>query len=79
MVRILDVLVPQKGKELADILKLVDRQTPVEQVIAVPKISNFLYPAAFGSASSADGRTVGGSADGVVLCLASAADRGADR
>ena len=32
--------VPQKGEELADILTLVDTQTPVEQVIAVPKISN---------------------------------------
>ena len=39
MVQILDVPVPQKGEELADILKLVD--TPVEQVFAVPKISNF--------------------------------------
>ena len=40
MVQILEVLVPQKGEELADILKLVDTQTPLEQVIAVPKISN---------------------------------------
>ena len=41
MVQILDVPVPQKGEELADILKLVDTQSFVEQVIAVPKISNF--------------------------------------
>ena len=41
MVQILDVPVPQKGEELADILKLIDTQTPVEQVMAVPKISNF--------------------------------------
>ena len=41
MVQILDVLVPHKGEELADILKLVDTQTPVEQVIGVLKISNF--------------------------------------
>ena len=40
MVQIVDVPVPQKGKELADILKLVDTQTPVEQVIAARKISN---------------------------------------
>ena len=30
-VQILDFIVPQKGEELADILKLVDTQTPVEQ------------------------------------------------
>ena len=40
MVQIVDVPVPQKGNELADFLKLVDKQTPVEQVVAVPKISN---------------------------------------
>ena len=41
MVQILDVPVLQKGEELAEILKLVDTQSPVEQVVAVPKISNF--------------------------------------
>ena len=42
MLQILDVPVCRRRvKELADILKLVDTQTPVEQVIAVPKISNF--------------------------------------
>ena len=38
MVQILDALVPQKGIELADILKCVDLQAPIEQVIDVPKI-----------------------------------------
>ena len=41
VVQILDVPVPQKGEELANILKPVDTQTPAEQVIAVPKIFNF--------------------------------------
>ena len=40
IVQILDVPVLQKGNELANILKLVDKQTHVEQVIAVLKISN---------------------------------------
>ena len=39
MVQILDILVPQMGVELADILKCVDLQAPIEQVIDVPKIS----------------------------------------
>ena len=38
MVQILDAPVPQMGIELADILKCVDLQAPVEQVIDVPKI-----------------------------------------
>ena len=38
MVQILDAPVPQKGIELADILKCVDLQAPIEQVIDVPKI-----------------------------------------
>ena len=37
-VQILDAPVPQEGIELADILKCVDTQSPVEQVIDVPKI-----------------------------------------
>ena len=39
MVQILVILVPQMGVELADILKCVDLQAPIEQVIDVPKIS----------------------------------------
>ena len=39
MVQILDIPVPQMGVELADILKCVDLQAPIEQVIDVPKIS----------------------------------------
>ena len=38
IVQILDAPVPQKGVELADILKCVDLQAPIEQVIDVPKI-----------------------------------------
>ena len=38
MVQVLDAPVPQKGIELADILKCVDLQAPIEQVIDVPKI-----------------------------------------
>ena len=38
-VQILDVPVPQMGVELADILKCVDLQLPIEQVIDVTKIS----------------------------------------
>ena len=37
-----------KGEELADILKRVDTQTPVEYVIAVPKISNDSIQPRFG-------------------------------
>ena len=40
VVQILDIPVPQKVERLADFLVLLDTQTPVEQVIAVPKISN---------------------------------------
>ena len=40
MVQILDIPVPQKVERLADFLVLLDTQTPVDQVIAVPKISN---------------------------------------
>ena len=39
MVQILDIPVPQMGVELADILKCVDLQAPIEQVIDVPRIS----------------------------------------
>ena len=35
-VQILDVLVPQMEEQLVDIFRLVDTQTPVEQVIDVP-------------------------------------------
>ena len=38
MVQILDAPVPHKGVELADNLKCVDLQAPIEQVIDVPKI-----------------------------------------
>ena len=40
VVQILDIPVPQKVERLADFLVLLDTQTLVEQVIAVPKISN---------------------------------------
>ena len=40
VVQILDIPVPQKVERLADFLGLLDTQTPVEQVIAVPRISN---------------------------------------
>ena len=40
VVQILDIPVPQKVERLADFLVLLDTQRPVEQVIAVPKISN---------------------------------------
>ena len=36
----IDVPVPQAGEQLVDIMRLVDTQTPVEQVIEVPKISS---------------------------------------
>ena len=39
MVQIRDIPVPQMGVELAVILKCVDLQAPIEQVIDVPKIS----------------------------------------
>ena len=38
-VQILDALVPQTGNQLLDVFRLLDTQIPVEQVIAVPKIS----------------------------------------
>ena len=40
VVQILDIPVPHMVERLADFLVLLDTQTPVEQVIAVPKISN---------------------------------------
>ena len=40
VVQILDIPVPQRVERLADFLVLLDTQIPVEQVIAVPKISN---------------------------------------
>ena len=40
VVQILDIPVPQKVERVVDFLVLLDTQTPVEQVIAVPKISN---------------------------------------
>ena len=39
MVQILDSLVPQKVEELLEVFRLLDTQMPVEQAIAVPKIS----------------------------------------
>ena len=38
-VQILDVLVPQTGAQLVKFLRFLDAQSPVEQVIDVPKIS----------------------------------------
>ena len=38
-VQILDAPVPQTGNQLLEVFRLLDTQTPVEQVIAVPKIS----------------------------------------
>ena len=38
-VQILDVPVPQTGDQLVEFMKMHDTQSPVEQVIAVPKIS----------------------------------------
>ena len=47
MAQILDDLVPQKVGQLADFWLLLDTQTPVEQVIAVPKISQDIIPQRF--------------------------------
>ena len=39
MVQILDILVPQMVEELLEVFRLLDTQMPVEQALAVPKIS----------------------------------------
>ena len=43
-VQILDVLVPQMGYQLVELMKMLDTATPVEQVIAVPQISQDRIP-----------------------------------
>ena len=49
MVQILDAPVPQSGDQLADILKLLETQRYVEQVIDVPELSlSRHHPAALG-------------------------------
>ena len=69
-VQILDVPVPQLGGGLVEFMQKLDTVTP-EQVIEVPKLSQ--DSTAFCVTSSAGRRTVGGSADCVVLRLAPAA------
>ena len=42
MVQILDSPVPQTSEQLLEVFRLLDTQMPVEQAIAVPKITNYL-------------------------------------
>ena len=61
-----------------EFMRNLDILTPV-QVIEEPKILPDSIPQHFcGASSSAEGGTVGGSADGVVLRFAPAADNGAE-
>ena len=63
IVNVLDVPVPATGA----FMKMHDTQSPVEQVIAVPKISSNRIPQRFVDRPSAVGGTVGGSADRACL------------
>ena len=63
-VQILNVLVPQMGNQVVEVLQKIDTPSLVEQVIAVPKISLDRISTTFCGSSAAEGRTVGGSADG---------------
>ena len=73
LVPLLHDVVPQMVEQLVDLLAPLDFRV-AEQVIEVPKIVCPHSPPC-----AADGRTVGGSADGVVLFFAPAAYRRADR
>ena len=54
------------GDQVVEMLRMLDVPA-IEQVIAVPKISLDGVPQRFCPSSSAEGRTVGGSADGSCL------------
>ena len=77
-VQILDVPVSQMGAQVVEVLQKIDTPS-VEQVIAVPLISLGHNPTAFCGSSSAEGRTVGGSAHDHVFHFSTAADCGANR
>ena len=70
-VQVLGAPVPQMGTQLVEFMQKLDTATP-EQVVEVPKLSQDRIPAFCGS-SSAEGRTVGGSANGVVFLFSPAA------
>ena len=63
MVQILDSPVPQMEEQLLEVFRLLDTQMPVEHAFAVPKISLDRIPQPFCGPRSADGGTIGGSAD----------------
>ena len=44
MVQILDIPVPQMVEQLLEVFRLLDTQMPVEQAVAVPKISLDRFP-----------------------------------
>ena len=72
-VQILDAPVPQKVEQLVDFFKDLDSHVPV-QVIDVPQDLTRYYPSALCGPRSADGGTVGGSADLIVWCRSPVAD-----
>ena len=75
-VQVLDAPVPQMGTQLVEFMQKLDTATP-EQVIEVPKLSSSNSTAFCGS-SSAEGRTVGGSAYDHILLFSPEAECRAD-
>ena len=77
LVQVLDAPVPQMGTQLVEFMQKLDTATP-EQVVEVPKLSQDRIIQRSVVCRPQKGRTVGGSADGVVLLFSPAADCRAD-
>ena len=77
-VQILDAPVPQVADFVLDVFRALDSSI-AEQVIEVPQVVVFFVSFPFASSGTADCGTIGGCADGVVVCLSPAAECGANR